>query len=423
MVAVAVLLTLFPGSTGEYSYVVPDYTSIPDLVLPEGYPLEEHAVTTNDGYILTVYRLPHGKETEASAHHARRPAVLLQHGLLDSCAAWLFNGPNHSLGFMLADAGYDVWLGNSRGNTYSSKHVRLSAEDPAFWQFSFDEMAEFDLPAIVDYIQERTGMEKIAYVGHSQGSTTAFAALSSNADLSSHISIGVMLGPVAFASHITNPFMGSLARMNTDQIVTALGVRQFLPNNRTLSRALSTLCATQPQYCSSVMKVICGYNEENVDYKHLPIIIMYEPAGTSAQNVAHWAQGVRETLPVFQKFDYGTRCTTVLGQPRMCNQRKYGSETPPAYDLGRISVPIALFTGGLDQLADEADAVLLVQALRESILVFSDNEPSYEHLDFVWGINAPERIYGKVMTLLEQHSKHPGEGSTGNVRGALTAAL
>ena len=85
-------------------------------MLGQGYPLEEHFVTTADGYVLGVYRIPHGRPFAAAAAAAARPPVVLQHGLLDSSATWVVNSPKLSLGFILADAGYDVWLPNSRGN-------------------------------------------------------------------------------------------------------------------------------------------------------------------------------------------------------------------------------------------------------------------------------------------------------------------
>lgn len=36
---------------------------------------------------------------------------------------------------------------------------------------SFDEMAKFDLPAAINFILEKTGHEKLYYIGYSQGTT------------------------------------------------------------------------------------------------------------------------------------------------------------------------------------------------------------------------------------------------------------
>ena len=58
--------------------------------------MENHFITTDDGYILGVHRIPYGKDP-ATRHLKRRP-VFLQHGLLNSDADWLINPTDRALG-------------------------------------------------------------------------------------------------------------------------------------------------------------------------------------------------------------------------------------------------------------------------------------------------------------------------------------
>jgi len=59
-------------------------------------------------------------------------------------------------------------------------------------------MAKYDIPALIDYVRQKTGNNQVAYIGHSQGTIQMFAALSTQADLAAKMSIFVGLGPVAY---------------------------------------------------------------------------------------------------------------------------------------------------------------------------------------------------------------------------------
>ncbi len=86
------------------------------------YPLESHDVTTEDGYILKLYRIPNGKDSAFDPIILTKQPILLQHGIFDSSDGWVCNSPEKCFPFILADMGYDVWLSNSRGNKHSKRH-------------------------------------------------------------------------------------------------------------------------------------------------------------------------------------------------------------------------------------------------------------------------------------------------------------
>ena len=99
------------------------YLRTPQLITKYSYPVETHTVVSEDGYIVTLHRIPYGRLNSKTAENfpeeagSTRPAVLLHHGLLCTSADWLMQPEEDSLPFLLANAGYDVWLGNARGSS------------------------------------------------------------------------------------------------------------------------------------------------------------------------------------------------------------------------------------------------------------------------------------------------------------------
>ncbi|CAN8023460.1 unnamed protein product, partial [Ixodes persulcatus] len=104
-----------------------------ELIRSKGYVAEEYQVVTQDGYVLSLQRMPHGRSSTKS--RKSRPPVLLVHGLFSSAVEWVINHPDQSLGFLLADSGYDVWLGNFRGTPYANRHVEYENTDGRYWNF------------------------------------------------------------------------------------------------------------------------------------------------------------------------------------------------------------------------------------------------------------------------------------------------
>ncbi|XP_008313197.1 gastric triacylglycerol lipase [Cynoglossus semilaevis] len=362
------------------------HMNVTEIIRHWGYTAEEHEVLTEDGYILNVNRIPHGlKQTPGP-----RPAVLLQHGLLAASSNWITNLPNSSLGYVLADAGYDVWLGNSRGNTWSRKHQTLQPNQDEFWRFSHDEMALKDLPAVVNYILKVTQQEQIFYIGHSQGTTIAFMAFSALPELASKIRLFFGLAPVATTAFTSSP-MTKMAVLPESLIWTLFGRQGFLPQSDLTEWLAEHVCGKEhlSELCGNLFFVLCGFDEKNLNMSRTAVYTTHCPAGTSVQNMVHWAQSVHgEKL---MAFDFGFSG----------NMKHYNQSTPPEYHVQNMKVPTALFSGGQDTLADPKDvAVLLTQV---SQLVFHQHIQHWEHLDFIWGLDAAEQMFPSILKLMQQY--------------------
>ncbi|XP_059612669.1 lipase 3-like [Phlebotomus argentipes] len=364
------------------------------------YPVESHVVQTADGYLLTMHRIPHGR-AEGSGPAPGKPVAFLQHGLLGSSADWVVIGPERALAYLLADADYDVWLGNVRGNTYSRAHKTLDPDrEPdreEFWNFSWHEIGVFDLPAMIDYTLGQTNQNKLSYVGHSQGTTTLFVMLSLCPEYNDVIKSAHALAPVAYCEHLKSPFIRAVAPFvdAIDLITILLGINEFAPSTQMMQMGGELVCRDESpvqEVCSNALFLIAGYDSEQLNRSQLSAIMHNSPAGAATRQLLHYAQLINSGQ--FCQFDHGP-----IG-----NMEKYGSTDPPNYPLSQITAPIALHYGANDWLAEVVDVEHLRDQLGSLIGTFRVPLDSFNHIDFQYAIDIIELVYDNLIILIKTYN-------------------
>ncbi|GMS80450.1 hypothetical protein PENTCL1PPCAC_2625 [Pristionchus entomophagus] len=369
--------------------------SVPEIILHWGYPVESHNVVTADGYVLTLHRIPHGRnETAESARNTSRPVVFLQHGLMCSSSMWVLNLPHQSAGFVFADAGYDVWMGNSRGNIYSRRHLRMTEESDNFWRFTWQQMAEHDLPASIDGVLKATNQSYVYYVGHSQGALSMFAKQAVDPAFAPKIRQLFALAPVARLAHTQGAFT-YLGKMydQAKGLLALFGDGQFLRNNlltRILADLLCDSTLSNP-LCTNLIFSISGPDSHQFNNTRVPIYLAHNPAGTSIRNMVHFAQMVHNKR--FAPYDLG----------KDVNMKLYGAPFAPEYDVSQVASPTYLFYSDADWLASPEDVEgFLMRRLNSTVLRVATRLTDFNHNDFMWGLRARKEIYDPIDNIIRQ---------------------
>ncbi|EFN82798.1 lipase 3 [Harpegnathos saltator] len=359
-----------------------------ELIEKYHYKPEKHVVITPDGYILELHRIV-GRTNSTE----QRPVALVMHGLLASSAVWVLSEPKKSLGFILSDAGYDVWLGNVRGSMYSRTHKNPSIAKEDYWNFSWHEIATRDLPTMIDYILKTTGREKLFYLGHSQGTTTFFVMSAQLPEYQNKIHAMFAMAPVVYCSNMISPIFRLLAVFSTpiDLVAKLIGQYEFEPTNEAMQKFQALVCAkdaiTQP-LCSNMLFLIGGYDRDQFNKTLLPIVLGHVPAGAATKQFVHYAQLINSGK--FRQFDYG-----FFG-----NLGIYNRIFPPKYDLSKIRVPISLHYSSNDWLADVEDVHQLYKELGKPFGKFRVPHDKFNHLDYMWAKDVDTLLYDKILSLM-----------------------
>jgi len=222
-----------------------------------------------------------------------------------------------------------------------------------------------------------------------------FAGLAEDPSLGSKINFFAGLGPVMTVGNMGVTLLRVISDLGITRMIELFG-NQFLPEPVKLHRVFIDFCFLCNACCTDVIEAFCGKHQGSFNNTRMPVMSAHEPSGSSTLNMLHWSQGVKSGK--FQKYDYG----------KAGNLVHYNSLYPPEYNMSNFpkSVPIALYTGEKDMLANMKDTNALVGTLVNvgANLVEWISLPDYAHLDFVWDFSAYHDFYSRLLGLIWKYN-------------------
>ena len=362
-----------------------------DICALFGYDAEEHIVQTKDGYLLGLHRLPYRRGEEGSRVNegegsTQKKVAYLHHGLLMCSEVWVcLTDEQRCLPFQLVERGYDVWLGNNRGNKYSKKSIRSSPLSNEFWDFSIDQFAFSDVPDSIEYILDVTGQPSLSYIGFSQGTAQAFAALSIHPTLNRKCDVFVALAPAMAPSGLSNRIVDSLMKASPIFLFLLFGRRSVLS-----STTMWQTIFYPPIFVwimDTSLSILFNWETRNISTYQKLAGYFHLYSFTSTKSVVHWFQIIRNRS--FQFYDDELQAPFSL----VATARFY---KPVKYPIKNIKTPIILLYGDSDSLID---INVMLRGLPRGTV--AKPIPSYEHLDFLWARDVDKQVFGDVFEALE----------------------
>jgi polyhydroxyalkanoate synthase len=168
-------------------------------------PPEVHFIQAEDGWRLALSHYPPAKDLLPHGSAKKPYPVLLCPGLASNRFTFDLT-MERSLARELANQGYDVWCIELRGHGLSERPALIGGRR---FNWSFDDYLHRDAPAAIKAILEKTGAEKLHWIGHSMGGLLLYSYLSTRPDapIASGITVGSTLN-----YHGTGSDLARLAR-------------------------------------------------------------------------------------------------------------------------------------------------------------------------------------------------------------------
>ena len=358
-----------------------------------GLKLDEYEITTKDGFIIVLQHLyrPSSKAEPPHAASKKKP-VLFVHGLMQSSASFLTSGFK-SLAYFMVDNGYDVWLGNNRCG-FNAKHEVYDTFDPKMWDWDLNEMAQYDIPAMIHFIQAhnnhveeghdgRTG--KVTIMAHSQGTAQCVYLMSKqhNNPCIANVDKCILFAPAVYGGPLLNDklfikFMRSLPDPLYDLF---FGINSFMPILNAMRR-LTYKMSGFGLFSYIVFSYLFDWNDYLWDVEIRKFHFLFSPVYVSNKLMKWWLRakhgaGIEWNKPIIK--DDGPWFT---------------EESPDLF----------MIIGGKDNLVNGdmfVDRMAHVERQMEGRWDYIKLE-EYSHLDVLWADDILDRVGHRILNFLQQ---------------------
>jgi lysosomal acid lipase/cholesteryl ester hydrolase len=347
---------------------------------PDLRPCSDGFAYTADGWRLGVRHL-----RPAHPDPEKLPVVLC-HGLGLNGTFWTITDPRSTLPTQLLARGYEVFIFDFRGSGDSAR-IGAVGNLNAYLRETFllelgegrwnvDEIALYDVPAILDYVKTATGRDRVNWVGHSLGGMLMFAYLEVSAQPWRVANLVAMGATISFAN-----------APKTDLLVANRGLRALsrLASPGRLGRPLMIarfpgLDRIDQFYFSSV----------NVDRSTIARFYGYTLEDTGRGALAQLDPYIEfgHFVSADRKIDYADR-------------------------LPEVITPTLMIAGDGDVMSDVPSTSLTFSALGsadKTMFRFGKAEghiADYGHCDLVWSRYAPSEIFPPLIDWLDARQLRP----------------
>jgi pimeloyl-ACP methyl ester carboxylesterase len=312
---------------------------------------------TDDGWQIALYRyLPH------EPFQGRREPVILCHGLSSNHYSMDFDEGN-SLARYLREHGFECWVVDLRGRGLSQP--RSGWRKP--WGWRFDDYLQHDLPAIINFVKNKSGTARVHWIGHSMGGMLMLAYLGSmeQESIQSFCTIG---SPAIFTYDWYPVFLGRITKALLS--IFPIFLNRFFA--RIIAPVFLVINSEKYGYRRGIIPRFFANGVANVSSNVLKQFLDWIETGGffSADGKTDYQENLknitRPYLSVVGRFDF-------VASPRMCR-----------FTFDRI--------GSRDK-----NLVVLGKEAGQN--------QEYEHLSILLGLNAREEVFPLIREFLQHHSQ------------------